>query len=262
MYVVQPLNISFDRLSENLSEFEKEWKRVEVYEQTYVDALIQREYRLTNLFRNISHSALVSMYEELRREIPPGVCECHSRIVYGIPCYHQLNSLPAGKFSIEDIPVRWRLSTLSESNSDGPDTSSPPLPVVKPWMSCLSSLETAFHNLENDTAKTSQLVDAVNDLLSVITVDDSMKKMRLPSMDAVKSPGRLQRSKFQRSFLPPSKKRKLQDSIELYKPSQNKRTQRNGQRFPFRIHPDVDFDNVKDTFSPKGENYCGYYIEP
>lgn len=86
MFSLQTLDLSFDTIRQNLLNFERGYKDIEIKEKTEVDVLVNRETRLRHLVGKISHFALVTLRCEVLRDPETHllICECRSRVCYTI----------------------------------------------------------------------------------------------------------------------------------------------------------------------------------
>lgn len=88
MSIVQPLDVSFDCLVDNLAYFERKYKEIESEEKHKIDVLVSDKARLKKLVDKVSQRALIAIRAELKRDVNSTSCLCHNPIAYDIPFCH------------------------------------------------------------------------------------------------------------------------------------------------------------------------------
>lgn len=205
MSSLQPLDLSFDKIRNNLLNFERGYNDIERKEKNEVDILVNSEPRLKSLIGKVAQHALISIRCELLRDEDDvaAPCNCHSKICYGLPCCHELYGLE--KIELSRIPTRWWLkkpelfydgsSIATEDKSDESENEADITLTEEPWMKYVANVERAFRFSINDPAKQLRLMSALDGVLSLAGSSSELSSIEklslsLPDIVNVKYPGR------------------------------------------------------------------------
>ncbi|OAD73923.1 hypothetical protein PHYBLDRAFT_74195, partial [Phycomyces blakesleeanus NRRL 1555(-)] len=126
---------------------------LELNETTITDARIYHEPCLHGLIHHVSRIGLITICADLLEEVVSGeLCNCRVKVVFGLPCCHDL--LRDCMLLLSDIPERWILSSslgkrLQQLECD---ISLQKIDVKKPalWVKCIIKLEQLFHQCEGN----------------------------------------------------------------------------------------------------------------
>ncbi|ESO04486.1 hypothetical protein HELRODRAFT_184704, partial [Helobdella robusta] len=171
---LQSLNSSFEQICSYILQFEGDYQNLELNEATITDARIYHEPRLHRLIHHVSRIGLITICAELLEEVVPGeLCNCRVKVVFGLPCRHDL---PRDRMLLlSDIPERWILSSsLGERLKQLEcDVSLQKIDIEKPapWVKCITKLEQLFRQCEgnqqvqNLMAMVDELVDNAGEII-------------------------------------------------------------------------------------------------
>ncbi|KAI8375764.1 hypothetical protein EDC96DRAFT_571850 [Choanephora cucurbitarum] len=237
MSQAQQLCVAFEKISDYLRRFDRNYNEQELKEKTSCDILISSDDQLSHLWGKVDHFALYKLQKELYKErpaIPARYSECvfKNRVVYGLLCCHQLDGLKKRRIELNDIPRRWMIPKTHEHLHN------PVKSFSKPWVKYLLALDEAFRVAEGDLVETFRLTDVLDNLLHVDNnsfVDggsrtkfqsENIPPLQLLEASEVRKPGRpakLQRMSSLPKDFAKAAFRKQYSKINLKKQQQNKK---------------------------------------
>ncbi|KAG2191422.1 hypothetical protein INT47_002915 [Mucor saturninus] len=292
MFSLQPLDLAFNTIDSNLSNFEKGYKDIENGEKYKVDVRVSLEPRLGHLIGKVTRRALIFLCtKRLRKSVDiSSPCSCQCRLNYGLPFFHILQRLEI--IMMENIPSRWWFERKQSSiRYEECSVEGETLEVIQqPWEDCLAKVEQTFRSFDGNSQSISQFIRAIESVMNIMIEDETYVdelSLRLPSNEDVKSPGRPKKT-VRLSALRKDHAEKTASKLAIHKvelendddeevldvkgmkreadewvgmPERTKRRKidlaEENENFS-KLHSSIDKSNVKAVYDPVGDSYCGF----
>ncbi|KAI8994785.1 hypothetical protein BDB01DRAFT_831733 [Pilobolus umbonatus] len=273
--------MSFERVHMYLEAFYRSYNEIVVEETKRIDVVVISEHKLKMLLGKVGKIALINIRKELYKALNANTkeeCHCKVQINFNLPCCHTLVSIDREYLYLKDIPSRWWLT--DEDVTDNVERNDEALATqsltYKPWMKYVRALEETSEMtevLKKDSEDNNQpglsnenevkfpgrkkLIERKQLCLRITPIPIFIRKY--------KANIRAEKRKIERSENSIEDKKTIninrkdivvEDQVELNVEDniyvqKKRRSIDTGIAPKFTLHPDINLNDVKDTFNPK-----------